>query len=312
MLNSGGKLFLSKSNASLNEHGLKREPAVETTLSKYGFAYPGLELHASNSTDAAPHVVHIHATLSSDLPIRQTDIEIFVILDAGSTVQRRVSNTLPSYWHTKEIKKVRSGSLEDAVAIEQMDTIIFVVLLELDYPFMRTITRSAYGLLKTLFQTASDILWITFAGGSEAGNPDYTIIHGLSRVLRNEYPDLNVTVLSFEATDGGLSGWQIDTLTQILYARHAHHNSNVVDVEYLEIGQAIHIPRVVPATTVTHELNSRSSERSLSQKAIKDCPPILLAMESVGILDTLHFVEDTAANEPWPRMRSKSAPMQLA
>lgn len=297
MLTSGGKLFLSEPNASPDEDARTKGPAVETTWLKYGVAYPGLELLASKPTDTARHIVHIHATMSSGPSIRQTDKEIFVILDAISTVQRRVSDALASYWHRKGINSVRSGCLEDAAAIEQTDNIIFVVLLELDYRFMHSITRSAYGLLKTLFQTASDMHWLTFSGGSEAGNPDYNIIHGLTRVLRNEYPDFNVTVLSFEATDD-LSEWQIDSLTQILYAKHVHRNSNIVDVEYLEIRQAIHIPRIVPAPTVTHELNSRSRAQSSGQNAVKDCPPLLLSMKSVGILDTLHFVEDMAAYEP--------------
>ncbi|KAH8706032.1 putative polyketide synthase [Talaromyces proteolyticus] len=297
MLTSGGKLFLSEPNAPLNENAIQKSPAVETTLVKYGFAYPGLELPASKPTDTARHIVHTHTTMSSGPSIRHTDKEVFVMLDAMSTVQRRVSDALASYWRTEGINNVRSGSLENAAAIEQTDNIIFVVLLELDYSFMHSITRSAYGPLKKLFQTASDMQWLTFSGGSEAGNPDYNIIHGLTRVLRNEYPDLNVTVLSIETTDD-LSERQMASLTQILYAKHVHRNSNIVDVEYLEIGQAIHIPRIVPAPTITHELNSRSGAQSSRQNAVKDCPPILLGMKSVGILDTLHFVEDMAAYEP--------------
>ncbi|PLB54129.1 putative polyketide synthase [Aspergillus steynii IBT 23096] len=258
-----------------------------------------LQSKGSMSENMSQSTVQANHSGSVSSKTHRTDKQIFFIMGATSAVQTLASRSLITHWANRDITNVRTGSLEEAITVEDVVNIIFVVLLELDRPFLYSIGHEAYNTLNAFFQKATHVLWPTFAGGTEAGKPEYYLIHGLTRALRHEYPALNVTVVALEETsDQCLSEWQLDSLTQLLFDKHAYPKPSIIDSEFLELNGSLQIPRIVPSATVTHELTKRWTPSHSGIKMIKECPPLVLTLSSVGILDSLCFSEDANPHTP--------------
>ncbi|KAB8225746.1 putative polyketide synthase [Aspergillus novoparasiticus] len=261
--------------------------------------YSGWELQSSESNNVPDPLVRVYSGRFLEFQTREIEKPVFLIMDATSAVQAQVARSLATQWAHHRIFNVRMGSLEEALAMGSIENVIFVVLLELDQPFLYEIGRDTYNALNSFFQRATHVLWPTFAGGTEAGRPEYHLIHGLARALRHEYPHLSVTVVALQETSNKrLSQWHLQTLTRLLFDKHANPNPLVIDSEFLELRGSLQIPRIVPSATVTHELNRRWQPRHSGLKSVKDCPPLELTLSSVGILDSLCFSEDTNAHAP--------------
>ncbi|PWY82065.1 putative polyketide synthase [Aspergillus heteromorphus CBS 117.55] len=277
LLAPGGRLVMPLSG------GLVDEAAFAAT----GMVYPGLELHAEEMA------VSVHGLVET-VTAPETDREVFFVLDPQSAVQTQVFEALRAHWRARGIPNIRCGTLEEAADIADKDGVVFVPLLEIDQPFTYNLNAGKFESLRTFFDTASDVLWPTFAGGSEAGPPEYQLIHGLTRALRSEYPQMSVTVVSLDATET-LSERQMNRLARLLLDRHVDPKPWLIDVEFLEQDDMLHIPRVVPAGHVTHELAIRSTDKHTSVKPMADCPPLELTGKSLGMLDSFGFVEDAVA-----------------
>ncbi|GLA60097.1 hypothetical protein AtubIFM54640_011528 [Aspergillus tubingensis] len=244
----------------------------------------------SGTIDSGLQESSVFTKISSEIGGAGTTI--FMIMDATSTVQADACRLLERYWTECGIAKIQFGSLKEAVAMEPGGKFIFVALLELDQPFLYDIGSQTYDSFKRLFLGATRILWVTFAGGTRAGRPEYHVIHGLTRALRHENPALNATVLALEPKNGQLSQWHLRILTTIVSEKAIDPKPWISDIEYLELDGCLQIPRVVPYPTVTHGLSIRSSSHNSGLRLIKDCPPLELTLNSVGILDSLSFTEE--------------------
>jgi hypothetical protein len=121
-------------------------------------------------------------------------------------------------------------------------------------------------------------------------------VHGLARALHNEYEKLEFTVISLEACDS-LSEEQSRSLIRILFAIHIDQDFMMPDSEYLEIGGVLCIPRIIPAIDLYSELKKTYLKQQNSIVAIRDAPSLLVDLETPGLLDTLHFVENRWAQD---------------
>ncbi|KAF5121981.1 Reducing polyketide synthase PKS1 [Metarhizium anisopliae] len=106
-----------------------------------------------------------------------------------------------------------------------------------------------------------------------------------------------MTVVAVDAKVG-LSTRQIGALTELLYAKHVEPNPFILDVEYLEMGETLQIPRLVPATKLMHDMHRNSKVRKSGEVLIRHAPPLPLTIQSVGVLDGLCFEEDQVYRLP--------------
>ncbi|KAE8137530.1 putative polyketide synthase [Aspergillus pseudotamarii] len=296
-----GKVFLfgGSSNPHLAGHDVPNCDIVQGLAPNSDLLYSGLELQNPKFKNVPDPLVRVYHGGFLDSQTREIDKPVFLIMDAESTVQTQVAGSLATHWARQHSFTVQMGSLEEALAMWSIENLIFVVLLELDQPFLYEISYDTYNTLNAFFQKATHVLWATFAGGTEAGRPEYHLIHGLARALRHEYPLLNITVAALEETGTKhLSQWHLQILTRLLFDKHANPNPAVIDSEFLELRGYLHIPRIVPSASVTHELHRRWQPRHSGFKLVKDCLPLELTLSSVGILDSLCFSEDANAHAP--------------
>jgi NADPH:quinone reductase-like Zn-dependent oxidoreductase len=273
----------------------------------------GDDLHKTNDNNMKDTIAEIglvstNLTLSVPNPVQiyvNTDTEkhsipskrVFFLLDPSSASQSKLAAKMAVLWKDLSIEVFTSGNLQDAMAAEDLDSTVFVSLLELDHPFVHILSEQDYSLLKQFFQTTRDVLWVTSDGDSIPGNPEYAIIQGLTRVLRNEYPHLNITVATFEKRIQ-LSGSQIESITQLLVDRHVDPKPWIVDAEFREMEGCLQIPRVAQNTRLTRDLYRRAKSQVSSQLEIQNAPPLAFAFKPGNEVDDAHFEEDKDSSLP--------------
>lgn len=212
------------------------------------------------------------------------------VSDIDSDVQFQIASQLTASLQAHDIQSVQIMSLKDAACSRELETAVFVVLLEIYLPFLYGIQREYYHDLQILLLSASDIIWVNFDGGTDTGHPEFFIVHGLARVLRNEREAMEFTIISLEAC-AGLSEEQCRNFLNILVSKHIKHDPIMADSEYLEINGVFCVPRISVAVKLSRQLERRCSKQGTSSIAICDAPPPLVELGTPGLLDTLRFIE---------------------
>ncbi|KAJ5291696.1 polyketide synthase [Penicillium angulare] len=260
-----------------------------STITECGFASANLSL-------ALPTVAQIYTNVGNS-ELTSTAKNLFFVLDSDSALQKQTFHTLAALWKYTSSENVSSGSLQDALALNNAEKTIFIVLFELDHPFIHSLEEHAFQLVRQLLQTSRDVLWVTSDGESVPGNPEYAIIQGLTRVLRNEYSYLNITVATLKIRER-ISEPQEKHLTQLFVDRHLDPKPWILDTEFREIEDCLQIARVAQDTQLSHDLYKRAKPQASCRALIRDLPPLSLACQSFGNIDTLHFAEDKTSSLP--------------
>ncbi|CAI7646607.1 unnamed protein product [Penicillium glandicola] len=285
ILSPHGKLILLEDDHQND----MRDNHMEDTTAELG-------LVLTNLTLSSPNPVQIYLNTGTPKPAVPSK-KVFFLLDSSSALQSKLATELAGLWRNQGIEISNSGNLQDAIVAEDVDSTVFVALLELDYPFIHNLGEQEYILLKQFFQNARDVLWVTSDGDSIPGNPEYAIIQGLTRVLRNEYSHLNVTVATFEMRLQ-LTESQIESITRLLVDRHIDPKPWIVDAEFREIDGSLQIPRVAQDIGLTRDLYRRARSQILCQLAIQDAPPLAFAFKPGSDANVAHFEEDKSSSSP--------------
>ena len=133
-------------------------------------------------------------------------------------------------------------------------------LAELDEQFLETRTQSKLDALKTLWRNGSTILWVTRSACNE--HPFSSIMLGLCRVVRLEYPHINLQLLDFDAATEATPQNVAEALAQLeLGARFDKENEKskllwTIEPEMHYVDGQLHIPRLLPDRKANKRYNS--------------------------------------------------------
>ncbi|MCJ1283110.1 hypothetical protein MMC26_002437 [Xylographa opegraphella] len=222
---------------------------------------------------------------------------IVVVVESRSAMQAHLSKRLTVLLSSVGMNTVEVVDLSQVSGLPQKEQTIFICLQEIDRPYLYNLSADDYSILQDFLVLAPDILWVTPNGGSVPGRPEYNIITGLARVLRNEYEDHRITTLAFDV-QSKFSDNQLQSLLQVLEANHIDSNASTCDPEYVEMDGVLCIPRLIPAPILSKELYQRSLPKQSGTSLIHSAPPLTLSIEYPGLLDTLHFANDTIFPQP--------------
>ncbi|KAK3321988.1 putative polyketide synthase [Apodospora peruviana] len=227
------------------------------------------------------------------------------VIDTSSTTQQALAKTLQLRLSGDGLE-FSVTSLDQAASTAEKDGVIVVVLLEIDTPFLYRLSEQQYPALQSLLMHGKETLWVNRGGGKDVVDPEYAIINGIARVVRNEYDENSLTVLQLDVPDSGRpSESQIDMITTVLRKNHLAVADNdtltaPAEPEYVEISGRLNIPRVLQNADIGQNILVRSLTRQSTTLAVKDAPPLRLTVGTPGLLDTLHFIQDKAPAELKP------------
>ncbi|KAK4033573.1 BcPKS5, polyketide synthase [Parachaetomium inaequale] len=164
--------------------------------------------------------------------VRQLADDIVTLLGPHYTEITRIA-------HPEELNSHHQPDLEPGTAV--------LSLTELDEQLLETRTAAKLEALKTLFRNAGSILWVT--RGARDERPFSSLMLGLSRVVRLEYPNINLQLLDFDATTEMTSQSIAEALVRLeLGGRYAKEGALLWTVEpetHYEKGRLL-VPRLMP------------------------------------------------------------------
>ena len=300
IIKPGGKLLLRKLDQfCVTNSGHSTSTEASNLLSENGFTDQEFQISTSRTTGRlSTGSLYVHGLISSPSS-ESNDKQICVISDPSSTSQTQSAKRFIDLLHSRGINNVIATSLAAASNIEQPDGTVFVTLIEVYQPFIFSISRENYSLLKEFLIFAPNILWVNSHGGLFA-KPEYALMQGLARSFRNEYEDHLLTIVSFEL-HGSLSDLQLNKLIEVLKRNHlvpTGQRTKLSDMEYIEMEGALHIPRMISDRSLSNQLQVKGNPQQSGFTLFQGEIPLRMTMGSPGLLDTLHFREDTEIFSP--------------
>lgn len=221
----------------------------------------------------------------------QTHLKAVIIVETSSNLQNDAAEALLSLSKSHAVSECEICSLEQAASMANITSCVHIFLQELDRPLLYKIVSGDYAKVQYLLSASRGVLWVTGGGGPCSKVPEFTIIDGLLRAVRNERPSVQLLTLALE-TDVALTEYQLQSLYQSLIRVSSRVEETQYEPEYVERNGLLNIPRTIQLDSLSKDLHMRSLPQQSTVQAIGDSLPLKLALGSPGLLDTLHFIED--------------------
>ena len=181
--------------------------------------------------------------------------------------------------------------------VEEKTYIVLVHEKSLQQPLAET-----YAKIQDLLTTAKGILWVCQVDSNTLTAAEADLVIGLARTLRNENPLMRFATLNLD-TDSG----RLDTVAcgNIVRVWKACFNSraaiNGVDLEYRVRKGIVEIPRMINEPQINASIASELGyELHITGQFYQNNRPLHLEVETPGLLDSLHFVDDTKITSKLP------------
>ncbi|KAF2240016.1 reducing type I polyketide synthase [Viridothelium virens] len=171
-----------------------------------------------------------------------------------------------------------------------------IFLHEVDTAFVAGLDAEKFTQLKRVLTTAPRILWVTSGGGNGEGDPRLHLIDGLSRTALTETPQLELITLALEAKYLSPLGATEKILR--VFDQSLADSADDFEPEYREKDDRLCISRVSPASRMSRSVQSLMTLSRTAKQEFGEGPPLALRIGTLGLLDSLHFVEDATVDNP--------------
>lgn len=223
---------------------------------------------------------------------------LFLVVSSKSGPQAALAKRIKSVSQAATFALIQVVTLEEAISVSAPDGAIFLVLLELQSPFLYEVGADGYYDMQKFIIARREIVWVNPYGGRRPGRPEYAVLNGWARVIRQEFTDHHWSTIQLEV-DGEIRNQQIDWIYRVLTHNHVNYNANVHhEWEYVEREKALSIARLIANREITKHIHTQSLAYQTGTICVSDAPPLALTVGAPGLLDTLHFIEDDSVTGP--------------
>ncbi|KAL8657370.1 MAG: hypothetical protein Q9226_001979 [Calogaya cf. arnoldii] len=301
MLRTGGKILFSEPTANLlsatvifgtlpgwwrgqepqREHGPSLSEAQwDSLLNRTGFS--GIDGSIAVAPDGPDST---SVMLSTAIPERLPAHPKAAILTGGH-VEDQLAQSIGEHVGSTNTSHLLQAELDDQYGI----------VLTLDEAFWSNITEAGLQKMQKLFASARGLLWVT--RGSQAANPGVNMVTGLARTIRAENTGFRFVTLDLEKAS---ESHMTDTIIKVF--NHSfeleNHTRFFEDDEFVEIDGTLHISRALPDQNkdryIVRETCGPVPEPQQFQQPDR---PLQLKVGQVGLLDSIHFVDDQESRSP--------------
>ncbi|KAI0405747.1 hypothetical protein F4802DRAFT_561870 [Xylaria palmicola] len=219
---------------------------------------------------------------------------IYIIVQA--TTEQKVpeqvltlARLLCAMLHPQETATVSLGGLNE---ITLTDSDVVISLVEIVTPFLSTISDHWFASLKTLMKRVKNLLWVSSARLEDAQYPQHCMVQGFLRSIRSENIDKRIITLILEMELVQLQAIQ-SCIEQLVKIYNSAFEAMSPELEYIFRDGQLRTARLVEEVSLDDTLRQLVEPQSRSEP-LQPGPPVKLAIKTLGFLDTLDFVEDTA------------------
>ena len=225
-------------------------------------------------------------------------LKIIILKIDGSHLQHDVSFELKSRLETMGFLPCEVFNISQTADMD-WNGVTCIFLPELELPLLHNVTNELYIIVQRALSAVHEMLWITHSSNDPDVSPTNEMIAGLSRCIRTERADMKFITLALQDIKDACS---ISKRVISVFKSTIIKSSDVFEAEYTEKNGVLCINRVIQANALNEFVTSKTTtQRATLQKfgQDKDIDRALnMSIGSVGLLDTLQFVDDVQYPQP--------------
>ncbi|KAI0379259.1 hypothetical protein F5Y04DRAFT_290474 [Hypomontagnella monticulosa] len=267
----------------------------DALLGQTGFTGADLVFRDYEDDNCHEFSIIISTAISEHEPAQKDTVGAEVTIICEPEQQDTANELTVILGRSRDVANIRLLNIDDAVnetgAGLTDAKAIAIFLLELERPVWRDMTADLFPKLQKLLARLQKVLWV-----NREGEPALSLIDGISRVLNSELGSTMFTQLALRHHKQGEMGYA----QQIWKAFRQIMSSGAHDTEYTEDEHGfLRIPRLMTSRSFNNEIKRRTEVEQRAKLPWKQDTPLRLVVGSLGLLDTLHFVEDgDVSNQP--------------
>jgi hypothetical protein len=185
-------------------------------------------------------------------------------------------------------------ALDDFKDAEVANTDVFVIITDIDEPLFGSLKDDRFIALKEMVKRVRKLLWVSASNVDGEGHsilPQYSFATGWLRSIRSEALDRQIVTLSIESGSRDLATYAAH-ISSVLFAAF---NTDIAspELEYVVRDGILHTGRLFEEIELNDKMKALISPK-LESGPWKSGPPLKLAINVRGMLDSLEFVENVA------------------
>ncbi|KAK8037713.1 hypothetical protein PG991_001059 [Apiospora marii] len=263
----------------------------DTALREGGFS--GNDLVVRDEDENSAHHATIIISTNPPLPLEgQEATKAWLIVREEDHYQNEVAQSLAQHLTETLQREPVTIPLTGLSDLQVANTDYIVFLAELGNPLLADVSASTLDKINWMVQQSNNLLWVASGdagdGGSANACPQTDIKDGFLRTLRAEFTNKRIVSLTLDETPRDITSCtrQISAIIASSFK-----TSSSPEREYVIQDGHIHTGRLVEDSRLSHELSSSISPQTKSTSWLPG-PPLKLAIQARGQLETLHFIED--------------------
>jgi NADPH:quinone reductase-like Zn-dependent oxidoreductase len=193
-----------------------------------------------------------------------------------------------------------TGRLPDFGTLDAIDAAgkICVFLNELHQPYLATLTPARFENLQKLLTSVEGVLWVVRGAYDKSANPDANMITGLSRTIRSETA-MKFATLDLDAESQLSELDTVDAIMKVFGSVFGSGSSAAEELEFMERAGKFFTPRIVLDPDMNEYVHKQTNPSVPEPTPFgEDNRALRMEMSAPGALDTLHFVDDSAVEQP--------------
>ncbi|PYI01233.1 ketoacyl-synt-domain-containing protein [Aspergillus sclerotiicarbonarius CBS 121057] len=284
VLKDRGTLVIVNRNLALKTES---EWTNELRKSRFRVEFSVIDNPAQQSSFTPFMVITATEELESPMP------ESILIVDPpGESVQvHNLSASVSSIFHKQGVPTSHT-SLYETKDID-LSTQYCIVLADLARPILFDIAPKSFLILKRLLLEAAGVCWVTSGTTFECARPQAALMIGLSRTIRQEQPDVNLTTVDLDWPNGDKAS---DACAIVNVVSECSRGD--IDREFAVRYGRLMIPRI-RLDRALNGLTSAVGSAPRKEPGLLKQPDrgLTVALSSPGILNTIYFRDDPLYNK---------------
>ncbi|KAH6683357.1 fatty acid synthase S-acetyltransferase [Halenospora varia] len=260
--------------------------------------FSGADVVLSNYDD--PEYQVCSAIISTAVVVEDsasTSISPVFIISSGSSIESPVAQKLQALLSQRLGKAPSIISVQDIESADLTDANC-IFLPELHKPFLHNVDEMGLKAVQKIINTAQGLLWLTRkSAGGVRDNPTRAAVIGIARSVLEETQGFKFVTLELE--DASNMADCVDRVLDI-FGDTLQSQKGVYETEYEEHNGTLCVNRIIEADYVRSAVfpNKSSEDIQLQRLGRAIERPLKLSIGSVGLLDTLLFVDDPIPTQP--------------
>ncbi|KAI0119752.1 hypothetical protein F4814DRAFT_458905 [Daldinia grandis] len=281
--------WFSKNDGLRDSNPVVDEATWDQVLQEHGFTKNILTIRDFATDNCHLLSAMLSTATEQQKPSTNPISSLLIIVDERSELQAALARSCLEglradnqyQWKIISLNEVQSDHLSDAD--------VTICLAEYDRPLMSRVSDKEYNSLKLMIRHCQRLLWVTCVDMNDLTYPFYGVMKGWLRSMRSESFEKHIVTLTIEANAHDTASYVPD-ITKVFEASFVGDSP---ELEYIARGGRLLSGRLTQEPALDNAICDLISPQLKKQPLVLEGDrPMRLAIGSVGMLDTIHFVED--------------------